>query len=64
MKALENIRVLSFAQLAQGPSAVQYLADFGAEVIKIERPNVGAWERSWSGLDIFLNGESAFFLSQ
>lgn len=63
MKALEDIRVLSFAQLAQGPSAVQYMADLGADVLKIERPEVGAWERSWSGLDIFINGESAFFLS-
>lgn len=61
--ALSGVKILSFAQLAQGPSAVQYLADLGADVIKVERPSEGAWERSWSGLDLFIKGESAFFLS-
>jgi len=61
--ALSGLKVLSFAQMAQGPSAVQYLADMGADVIKVERPIKGAWERSWSGLNLFINGESAFFLA-
>ncbi|HUV07659.1 MAG TPA: CoA transferase [Spirochaetia bacterium] len=61
--ALSKIRILSFAQMAQGPSAVQYLADMGARVIKVERPGSGAYERSWSALNIFLNGESGFFLA-
>ena len=60
--ALTGITVLSFAQLAQGPAAVQMLADLGATVIKIERPGAGAWERSWAGGDAYLNGESLFFL--
>ena len=34
----------------------------GADVIKIEQPGNGAWERSWAGGDTFLNGVSAFFL--
>lgn len=59
---LAGTRVLSFAQLAQGPAAVQLMADFGADVIKVERPKVGAWERSWSGSNAFINGESLFFL--
>ena len=59
---LAGIRVLSFAQLAQGPAAVQLMADLGADVIKVERPKVGAWERSWSGSNAFINGESLFFL--
>ena len=36
--ALSGIRILSFAQLAQGNAGVEYLADLGADVIKIERP--------------------------
>jgi crotonobetainyl-CoA:carnitine CoA-transferase CaiB-like acyl-CoA transferase len=47
--ALAGVKVLSFAQLAQGPAAVQLMADLGADVIKVERPEAGAWERSWSG---------------
>ena len=59
---LEGIRIVSFAQLLQGPSGVQILADLGADVIKVERPEVGAWERNWSGGEAYLGGESVFFL--
>ena len=52
---------MSFTHFLQGPSAVQILADLGADVIKIEPPK-GAWERHWSGAEAFLNGESVFFL--
>src|ERR671921_1637676 len=58
---LNGVKVLSFTHFLQGPSAVQILADLGAEVIKIEPPK-GAWERHWSGAEAFLNGESVFFL--
>ena len=58
---LNGVRVLSFTHFLQGPSAVQILADLGADVIKIEPPK-GAWERHWSGAEAFLNGESVFFL--
>jgi len=61
--ALSGITVLSFAQLAQGPTAVQLLSDFGADVIKIERPRVGAFERTWAGANAFRAGESIFFLT-
>jgi len=61
-RPLSGIKLLSFAQLAQGPAAVQLLADLGADVIKVERPGVGAFERSWSGGNAFINGESLFFL--
>jgi formyl-CoA transferase len=39
--AFEGVRILDFTQLEQGPSATQVLADFGAEVIKVERIDVG-----------------------
>lgn len=40
-RALEGMRVLDLTVWFQGPVSAQYLADFGAEVIKIERPQGG-----------------------
>lgn len=40
-KALDGIRVLDLTVWFQGPVSAQYLADFGAEVIKVERPQGG-----------------------
>lgn len=59
---LEGIRVLSFTHFIQGPIAAQMLADFGADVIKIEAPN-GPYERGWSGMNTFHNGMSKCFLA-
>jgi formyl-CoA transferase len=41
VSAFSGIRILDFTQLEQGPSGTQVLADFGAEVIKVERIDVG-----------------------
>jgi crotonobetainyl-CoA:carnitine CoA-transferase CaiB-like acyl-CoA transferase len=58
---LEGMRVVSFCHYLQGPAAAQYLADMGADVIKIEPPR-GAYERDWSGAKTFVDGISAFYL--
>lgn len=58
---LQGVKIISFTHFLQGPSAVQMLADLGADVIKIEPPG-GAYERSWSGLNSYQNGVSIFFL--
>jgi crotonobetainyl-CoA:carnitine CoA-transferase CaiB-like acyl-CoA transferase len=59
---LQGVRILSFTQFLLGPAGVQYLADMGADVIKIEPPGGKLFERTWAGCDQFLNGVSAFFL--
>jgi crotonobetainyl-CoA:carnitine CoA-transferase CaiB-like acyl-CoA transferase len=62
LQILAGIRIISFTQFLLGPVAVQYLADLGADVIKVETPGSGAFERSWAGGDAFPQGVSAFFL--
>jgi crotonobetainyl-CoA:carnitine CoA-transferase CaiB-like acyl-CoA transferase len=59
---LQGVRILSFTQFLLGPAGVQYLADMGADVIKIEPLGGKLFERAWSGCDLFLHGVSAFFL--
>ncbi|MBI3367538.1 MAG: CoA transferase [Burkholderiales bacterium] len=46
-KLLEGIRVLDMSRVLAGPWAGQMLADYGADVIKVERPEVGDDTRSW-----------------
>jgi crotonobetainyl-CoA:carnitine CoA-transferase CaiB-like acyl-CoA transferase len=62
LAVLSGVRVLSFTQFLLGPSGVQFLADLGADVVKIEPPGGRLWERHWSGSNRFLNGVSVFFL--
>jgi formyl-CoA transferase len=45
--ALCNLRVIELGQLIAGPFAAKTLADFGADVIKIEPPNFGDPLRKW-----------------
>lgn len=44
---LSDLRVIEMGQLLAGPFCGQLLADFGAEVIKIEAPDVGDPMRQW-----------------
>jgi crotonobetainyl-CoA:carnitine CoA-transferase CaiB-like acyl-CoA transferase len=58
---LSDVKIVAFTQFLLGPAAVQYLADMGADVVKVEHPS-GAYERTWSGGNTWVNGVSAFFL--
>ncbi|WP_082584239.1 CaiB/BaiF CoA transferase family protein [Noviherbaspirillum sp. Root189] len=58
---LEGIRVLDMTTSVAGPYAGLLLADLGAEVAKIERPEQGDDARAWG--PPFLDGESLWFLS-
>ena len=59
MRPLDGITVVSLEQAVAAPFATRQLADLGARVIKIERPNVGDFAR---GYDATVKGMSSHFV--
>lgn len=60
-KPLDGIKVVDLTRVLAGPYCAMLLADMGADVVKIERPEAGDDTRAYG--PPFLNGESAYFLS-
>jgi crotonobetainyl-CoA:carnitine CoA-transferase CaiB-like acyl-CoA transferase len=58
---LSGIRVADFSRVLAGPLATMLLADLGADVVKVERPETGDDTRGWG--PPFVQGDAAYFLS-
>ena len=65
---LAGVRVLALSRILAGPWCTQFLADLGADVVKVEKPGEGDDTRHWG--PPFLNdaagiatAESAYFLA-
>src|SRR5215471_3668536 len=63
MRPLEGLLVLDFSQFLAGPSAALRLADLGARVIKVERPDSGDLCRRLYISNLELEGDSTLFHS-
>jgi crotonobetainyl-CoA:carnitine CoA-transferase CaiB-like acyl-CoA transferase len=60
--ALGDLRIIDFSRVLAGPLATMVLADFGATVIKVERPGIGDDTRVW-GPPYDADGEATYFQS-
>jgi crotonobetainyl-CoA:carnitine CoA-transferase CaiB-like acyl-CoA transferase len=58
---LSRVRVVDLSRVLAGPYCTMVLADLGADVIKVERPQGGDETRTWG--PPFAGGEAAYYLS-
>jgi crotonobetainyl-CoA:carnitine CoA-transferase CaiB-like acyl-CoA transferase len=69
LRVLSGIKVLDLSRVLAGPWSTQILADFGADVVKVEAPGRGDDTRAWGSPIPALDpsqpvaGESAYYLS-
>lgn len=59
--ALDSIRVVELTEALAGPYCAMLLGDLGADVIKVERPQIGDQARRWG--PPYCGSESAYFLA-
>lgn len=62
MGALTGIKILGFTHFAQAPFALQLLGDFGADIVNIERPGAGDFNRN-QYRDPAVGNEGLYFLA-
>lgn len=60
--ALDGVKILGFTHFAQGPFALQLLGDLGADIINVERPGTGDFNRNFHRR-ADMGGESPIFLA-
>jgi crotonobetainyl-CoA:carnitine CoA-transferase CaiB-like acyl-CoA transferase len=61
LQPLRGVRVVDLSRVLAGPYCTMVLADLGADVVKVERPQGGDETRSWG--PPFAGGEAAYYLS-
>ncbi|MCC6223120.1 MAG: CoA transferase [Thermoleophilia bacterium] len=59
---LAGIRIVDLTLALAGPAATQRLADWGADVIKVEPPVTGEWGRTHPIRNAFIDGEATSFI--
>ena len=59
MRPLEGVLVVALEQAVAAPFATRQLADLGARVLKVERPEGGDFARDY---DRAVNGQASYFV--